>query len=169
PCPITLHPGSTNSPPVDIAPELSTSCGQRFAILPLIRHNAPPLRSATSRRMAQENQLVPACGTVLWSAFVRRVSVVGNSGSGKSTLARELAASLGVPHLELDSVYHQPGWEPLPEDEFRRLVTAKTNEDGWVIDGNYSALRSIVWAHADTVVWLDPPRWTVMRRVAWRT
>ena len=106
---------------------------------------------------------------MLWSAFVRRVSVVGNSGSGKSTLARELAASLCVPHLELDSVYHQPGWEPLPEDEFRRLVTAKANEDGWVIDGNYSAVRSIVWARADTVVWLDPPRRTVMRRVAWRT
>jgi adenylate kinase family enzyme len=113
--------------------------------------------------------LVPARATVLWSAFVRRVSVVGNSGSGKSTLARELAARLGVPHLELDSVYHQPGWEPLPEDEFRRLVTAKTDEDGWVIDGNYSAVRSIVWTCADTVVWLDPPRWTVMRRVAWRT
>jgi len=113
--------------------------------------------------------LVPARATVLWSAFVRRVSVVGNSGSGKSTMARELAARLGVPHLELDSVYHQPGWEPLPEDEFRRLVTAKTNENGWVIDGNYSAVRSIVWTRADTVVWLDPPRWTVMRRVAWRT
>jgi adenylate kinase family enzyme len=118
---------------------------------------------------AEENRLVPAHAAVLWSAFVRRVSVVGNSGSGKSTLARELAASLGVPHLELDSVFHQPGWEPLAKDEFRRLVTARTNEDGWVIDGNYSAVRSIVWTRADTVVWLDPPKWTVMRQVAWRT
>lgn len=106
---------------------------------------------------------------MLWSAFVRRVSVVGNSGSGKSTLARRLAASLGVPHLELDSVYHQPGWEPLPEDEFRRLVTARTSGDGWVIDGNYSAVRPIVWARADTVVWLDPPRAIVMWQVIWRT
>jgi len=106
---------------------------------------------------------------VLWSAFVRRVSVVGNSGSGKSRLARELAASLGVPHLELDSVFHQPGWEPLAQDEFRRLVTARAGEDGWVIDGNYSAVRPIVWARADTVVWLDLPRRTVMRQVAWRT
>jgi len=61
--------------------------------------------------------------SVLWSAFVRRVSVVGNSGSGKSTLARELAASLGVPHLELDGVFHQPGWQPLSADEFQWVVT----------------------------------------------
>jgi adenylate kinase family enzyme len=106
---------------------------------------------------------------VLGSAIVRRVSVVGNSGSGKSTLARELAAVLGVPHLELDSVYHQPGWEPLPAEEFRRVVTARASEDGWVIDGNYSAVRPVVWARADTVVWLDLPRRTVMRQVAWRT
>jgi adenylate kinase family enzyme len=107
--------------------------------------------------------------TVLWSAFVRRVSVVGNSGSGKSTVARELAASLGVPHLELDSAFHQPGWEPLPREEFRRLVTTRTSQDGWVIDGNYSAVQPIVWARADTVVWLDLPRRTVMRQVTWRT
>ena len=95
--------------------------------------------------------------------------MVGNSGSGKSTVARELAASLGVPHLELDSAFHQPGWEPLPVDEFRRLVTTRTSEDGWVIDGNYSAVQPIVWARADTVVWLDLPKRTVMRQVTWRT
>jgi adenylate kinase family enzyme len=116
-----------------------------------------------------EKLLVPRRVSVLRSAFVRRVSVVGNSGSGKSTLARELAACLGVPHIELDSVFHQPGWEPLPEDEFERLVAARTNEDGWVVDGNYSAVRPVVWARADTVVWLDLPKRTVMRQVAWRT
>jgi adenylate kinase family enzyme len=100
---------------------------------------------------------------------VRRVSVVGNSGSGKSALARNLAAVLGVPHLELDSVFHQPGWEPLPHDEFQRVVAARADEDGWVIDGNYSAVRPVVWARADTVVWLDLPRRAVMRQVTWRT
>ena len=115
------------------------------------------------------NPLVRARFAVLGSAFVRRVSVVGNSGSGKSTLARKLAAALGVSHLELDSVFHQPGWEQLPPDEFKRLVAARTDEDGWVIDGNYSAVRPVVWARADTVVWLDLPRRTVMRQVTWRT
>jgi adenylate kinase family enzyme len=106
---------------------------------------------------------------VLRSAIVRRVSVVGTSGSGKSRLARELAVILGVPHLELDAVHNQPGWAPLPTDEFRRIVAAHTAAGGWVIDGNYSRVRDLVWARADTVVWLDLPKPTVMRQVVWRT
>ena len=106
---------------------------------------------------------------MLRSAIVRRVSVVGNSGSGKSTLARELAAILEVPYVELDGLNHQPGWEPLPKDEFRRVVAAKAAEDGWVIDGNYSTVRPLVWARADTVAWLDLPKSTVMRQIVWRS
>ena len=106
---------------------------------------------------------------MLRSAIVRRVSVVGTSGSGKSTLARELAETLGVPHLELDAVHHQPGWAPLPTDEFRRIVAARAATGGWVIDGNYGRVRDLVWARADTVVWLDLPKRTVMRQVVWRT
>ena len=100
---------------------------------------------------------------------MQRVSIVGTSGSGKSTLARELAALLGVPHLELDSVFHQPGWEPLPAEEFRTIVTAKAAGDAWTIDGNYSAVRPLIWARADTVIWLDLPKRTVMGQVTWRT
>ncbi len=98
-----------------------------------------------------------------------RVSVVGNSGSGKSTLARALATGLGVPHIELDAIFHQPGWQPLPAVDFRARVDAATAAGGWVVDGNYSAVRDLVWARADTVVWLDLPRRTVMRQVIWRT
>jgi adenylate kinase family enzyme len=100
---------------------------------------------------------------------VDRISVVGNSGSGKTTLARGLADALGIAHLELDSVFHQPGWEPLDRDVFRERVTAFTAGPRWVVDGNYSAVRDIVWDRADTVIWLDPPRRRVMRQVIWRT
>src|ERR1017187_1525754 len=68
-------------------------------------------------------------------ACVRRVSVIGNAGSGKSALARALAARLGVPHVELDGIYHQPGWIPLAGEEFVRRVGAAAAGDGWVIDG----------------------------------
>lgn len=100
---------------------------------------------------------------------MRRVSVVGTSGAGKSTFAAALALVLGVPWLELDSVFHQPGWTPLPEEEFRRRVALVADGSCWVIDGSYSKVRDIVWARADTVVWLDLPRRTVMRRIVFRT
>jgi ABC-type dipeptide/oligopeptide/nickel transport system ATPase component len=61
---------------------------------------------------------------------VRRISVVGNSGSGKTTVAKALAARLGVPHVELDAIFHQPNWTPLPADEFRRRVADAITGDG---------------------------------------
>ncbi|MEV5503173.1 hypothetical protein AB0M50_48015 [Nonomuraea fuscirosea] len=100
---------------------------------------------------------------------MKRVSVVGNSGSGKSTLSSALAGRLGVPWLELDSIFHMSGWQPRPREEFRAEVERFTAADGWVVDGNYSAVRDLVWSRADTVVWIDLPRRTVMRRLLVRT
>jgi adenylate kinase family enzyme len=108
-------------------------------------------------------------GSPVEFALVRRVSVVGVSGAGKSTLARALARSLAVPHVELDSIYHQADWAPLPDEQFAERVAAAAAADGWVIDGNYSVARPLVWARADTVIWIDLPRRTVMRRLVWRT
>jgi adenylate kinase family enzyme len=100
---------------------------------------------------------------------MRRVAVVGTSGAGKTTAGRRLATSLGVDFVELDGIFHQPDWQPLPTDELRALVGHVASDDGWVIDGNYAAIRDLVWGRADTVVWLDLPRRVVMRRVILRT
>lgn len=101
--------------------------------------------------------------------WMRRVSVVGAPGSGKTGLARRLAVALDVPHVELDSIFHQPGWRELPRDEFRDRVRREVACDAWVVDGNYSVVRDLVLERADTVVWLDLPRSLVMRRVISRT
>jgi len=100
---------------------------------------------------------------------MQRVSIVGCSGSGKSTVGRRMAESLGTGYLELDSIFHQPGWTELATEEFRRRVAEVVAGDAWVIDGNYTAVRDLVWQRADTVVWLDLPRPLVMRRVVVRT
>ncbi|MDQ1497810.1 MAG: hypothetical protein QOF96_3390 [Actinomycetota bacterium] len=100
---------------------------------------------------------------------MQRVSLVGVPGSGKTTVGRRLAATLGVPFIELDSIIHQAGWVDLPRDEFRQRVRLALTVDGWVVDGNYPAVQDLVWQHADTVVWLDLPRWLVMRRIVRRT
>lgn len=107
---------------------------------------------------------------MLGSLAVQRVSVVGTSGAGKSTLGRALSVALRTDFLELDSVYHQPGWVPLPREEFRDRVSAAVAGERWVIDGNYTSnVKDLVWARADTVVWLDLPKRTVMRRIIWRS
>jgi hypothetical protein len=43
--------------------------------------------------------------------------------------------------------------------------------DAWVVDGNYFSAGSadIVWPRADTIVFLDLPKRTVMRRVLTRS
>jgi adenylate kinase family enzyme len=102
---------------------------------------------------------------------MRRVSVVGNSGSGKTALARRIAAALDAPFVELDAIHHLPDWEPIDPDEFLARIDELTRGDSWVIDGNYRpvVVDGPVWQRADTVVWLDLPRRTVMRQVTWRT
>jgi len=102
---------------------------------------------------------------------VERISVIGSSGSGKTSLARRMSASLGLPVLELDSVFHQPGWEPLDDETFRALVDEFTRADRWVVDGNYTShgVADVVWPRADTIVWVDLPRRTTTWRVVRRT
>lgn len=95
--------------------------------------------------------------------------VVGPSGAGKTWLARKLADALAVPHVELDAIHHQPGWTQLPDEEFRRRVARALDPEAWVADGNYSKVRDLVWARADTVIILDYPRHLVMRRLLPRT
>jgi len=100
---------------------------------------------------------------------VQRVSVIASAGSGKSTMGRLLATKLDVPFVELDAIFHQPQWAELPIQEFRRRVAEITAFDAWVIDGNYSGVRDLVWQRAEVIAWLDLPRRTLMSRVVRRT
>ncbi len=99
----------------------------------------------------------------------RRVNVVGTSASGKTTFARALAERLGVPHVELDALHWERDWTEAPDTILRERVTRAISGDGWVVDGNYSAVRDIVWERAQAVVWLDFPLRTVLWRYAART
>ncbi|MBL8770545.1 MAG: hypothetical protein JNK30_04120 [Phenylobacterium sp.] len=101
-----------------------------------------------------------------------RIGVIGTSGSGKTTFARQLAAAMGVRHIDLDAVTWQPGWVALHETdpaEFVRRCEAAMAADAWVSCGNYIASRPSLLARATDLVWLDYPKPLVMARVIRRS
>ena len=98
-----------------------------------------------------------------------RFSVIGSSGSGKTTFSRRLAERLEAPFIELDAIYHLPGWCELADDEFRARVAEATTSGSWVCDGNYGIVRPMVWQRATDVVWIDPPKAVVMAQVIGRS
>jgi adenylate kinase family enzyme len=103
---------------------------------------------------------------------MRRVAVIGGSCSGKTTTAGRLAERLGVVHVELDALHHGPNWDEAPADLLQERVRTglAAAPDGWVVDGNYyGKLGPFVLEQADTVVWLDLPYATAVRRVLRRT
>jgi adenylate kinase family enzyme len=99
----------------------------------------------------------------------KRISVIGTTGSGKTTLASALSRQLHIPHVELDALHWGPNWEEASAEVFRERVSAALRGDKWVVDGNYSKARDIVWGRADTVVWLDYSLPVMMSRLIRRT
>lgn len=86
-----------------------------------------------------------------------RVVILGNAGSGKSYVARKLGAVWLLPIIDLDMIFWMPGSysEKRPDDLVRRDVERKKNEGGWVIEGVYGELISLVVDRADFLVWMD--------------
>ncbi len=99
----------------------------------------------------------------------QRISVVGTSGSGKTTLARQISQRLAIPHVELDYLHWEPNWVEVPNDVFQKKVSQALSGNTWVVDGNYSIVRDIVWGKADTIVWLDYSLPVIMSRIVRRT
>ena len=98
----------------------------------------------------------------------RRIAIYG--GGGKTSLADAIARKLGIRHVSLDSIQHGPEWLQTPEDEFARIVESRLDEstDGWVTDGNYSHIRPMILAKADTAIviqlWFGALFWRILLR-----
>jgi len=96
-----------------------------------------------------------------------RVLVAGTSGSGKTTLGRQIGSVLGIPHVEIDALYHGPGWTPRPS--FTADVAELIARPAWVTEWQYHQVRPLLAQAADLMVWLDLSRPRVMFQVTRRT
>ena len=96
-----------------------------------------------------------------------RVLIAGGSGSGKTTLAQRVSSALSLPHTELDSLFHGPGWTV--RETFLADAQQIIDQPRWVSEWQYGAVRARFAERADLMVWLDLPRRTVMTQVIRRT
>ena len=96
---------------------------------------------------------------------MKRIVIIGTCGSGKTTLGKHLAENLGYPVTDLDDLYWLPNWTRRPIKEFASLIEEATLPEKWIICGNQSRFRHLIWPKADTIIWLDLPLYTLL----WRT
>src|ERR1035437_8904237 len=76
---------------------------------------------------------------------VRRVVILGRGGAGKSALSRQLSEATGIPAVELDALFWQPG--PVPMDP------------GQWAEGQHDLVQRASWIL--TAIWvLMTRRWT---------
>ncbi|KAF0193679.1 MAG: adenylate kinase, partial [bacterium] len=71
--------------------------------------------------------------------------------------------------IQLDAINWLPNWVERPNSEFRVLVQSAVMADKWVVDGNYSRTRDIVWSRATTLIWLNYSFPVVVYRALSRT
>lgn len=112
----------------------------------------------------------PAAGASALAPRPLRLHLIGSSGAGKTTLGRALAGRLGLPFVDLDELFWEPGWQSVGHDELTRRLLPTLALPGWVVVGNYRATTEPhVWPRATHLVVLDLPFATLLRRTVWRT
>lgn len=84
-----------------------------------------------------------------------RISIVGGSGSGKSTLANILSKELKLPAIHLDAINYSSNWVEIDKDERDKIISNKSAEDKWIIDGIYNKTLQERFEKAELIIWLD--------------
>ena len=97
---------------------------------------------------------------------MRRVVILGPGGSGKSTLAVRLGQINGLPVIELDKIFWQPGLVATPREQWVEVQQRLVESQEWIMDGDlgpYDVVEVRLRA-ADTIIFLD----FSLARCAWR-
>jgi adenylate kinase family enzyme len=100
---------------------------------------------------------------------MQRIVIIGTSCSGKTTLAKSISLKLNIKHIELDELYWKANWVERETDDFKKIVVEEIKAENWVVDGNYSVIREVLWSRSTTIIWLSYPFVTVFYRAISRS
>lgn len=97
---------------------------------------------------------------------MKRIAVIGCPGAGKTTFSQKLARQIDVPLVHLDYYYHDTT-RNYSDDKasWQKRVTSFVDQDSWIIDGNYKSTFGLRLPRADTIIFFDFPRRTVVYRI----
>jgi len=96
------------------------------------------------------------------------VVILDRGGAGKSGLARQLSDVTGIPAVELDALFWQPGPTPMDPSRWAACQHELVQRSCWILDGDlgpYDTALEVRLRAADTIVVLD----FTFLRCAWRT
>lgn len=109
------------------------------------------------------------CASRNLKVTMRRVVVLGRGGAGKSTAARRLGGLVGLPVIELDKIFWQPGlarsyWPN--KDKWAAIQEELVKQPCWIMDGDLGPcdVLPVRLGAADTVLLLDFPLWLCLWR-----
>jgi adenylate kinase family enzyme len=97
---------------------------------------------------------------------VNRIVILGRGGAGKSTFARALGERTGLPVIELDQLFWQPGLVGRTKNEWIEIQTELIAAERWIMDGDLGPydVVDVRLRAADTVLVLN----FSLVRCAWR-
>ncbi len=99
---------------------------------------------------------------------MKRICIIGGPGSGKTTLANNLGKKLNLPVCHIDGINHLEKWQLRDKKERDEIIISKSNEDKWVIDGNYITTLNARLEKSDFVIFLDYSTFTRVNSVLHR-
>jgi len=91
--------------------------------------------------------------------------IIGINGAGKSMLSNELGKLLNIEDFHLDKIYWKPGWVKIPSEEGKAIQRKLTKRNKWIFDGNWIGSLDIRLKPADTIIYLDFPKWFCLYRI----
>jgi adenylate kinase family enzyme len=70
--------------------------------------------------------------------------------------------------VHLDRIFYGEGWKPRPRAEAVADLERAVAGERWIVDGNFLEAGDSRFERADTVIFLDPPRWLCVARIVGR-
>lgn len=96
---------------------------------------------------------------------MKRIMIIGNNGSGKSTFASQLGKKLRREVVHLDGLFHLPNGKRMENKEWDKIQAELVKKKEWIIDGTYLRTLDTRLKEADTIIFLDSPKWICLYRI----